>query len=187
VALRRPFYAQREGQSSSPFYAGAAIGASSYKIDNGGLASICFATGSKDDSDWALNLTAGYKLTRNWAIELGCVNLGSFSASGAFGGVPATISADVTGWNVSAVGTLPLNEMFSVYGKLGYFRSEADASATVAGALARGTSRQNDITAGIGGRYQMTRNVSLLIEANYYGLGDNNSAMGYFGGVRYDF
>jgi OOP family OmpA-OmpF porin len=179
--------AQRAAEPVTGFYLGAALGASSYKIDSGGLANVGFAIGSKDDSDWALNLNAGYKITRNWAVEIGYVNLGSFGASGTFGAAPASVSADVTGWNISAFGTLPLNEMFSVYGKFGYFRSEASASASVAGALARGTSRQNDITAGIGGRFHMTRNVSLLIEANYYGLGDNDSAMGYFGGVRYDF
>jgi OOP family OmpA-OmpF porin len=169
------------------FYLGAGLGGSSYKIDSGGLASAGFATSSKDESDWAWNLMAGYKITRNWAVELGYVDLGRFTASGRFAGVPSSISADVTGWNVSAVGTLPLNDMFSVYGKLGYFRSKADATATVAGSLGRGTSRQSDVTAGIGARYHLTRNVSLLAEANYYGLGDNDNAMGYFGGVRYDF
>ena len=182
-----PAHAQRIGEAVTGLYLTGALGGTSYKVDTGSLASVGFATTGKDDSDWGWNFAAGYKITRNWAVELGYVDLGSFSATGTFGGAPARVDADVTGWNISAVGTLPLGDMFSLYGKVGYFRSEAKATANVAGALGRGTSRQNDITAGIGARYHLSPNLSLLAEANYYGLGDNDSAMGYFGGVRYDF
>ena len=180
-------HAQRNGEAVTGLYLTGALGFTSYKLDTGSLGSVGFATSSKDDSDWGWNVAAGYKVTRNWAVEVGYVDLGSFSAVGTFGGAPARLDADVTGWNISAVGTLPVGDMFSVYGKIGYFRSEAKATANVAGALGRGTSRQNDVTAGIGARYHLNANLSLLAEANYYGLGDNDSAMGYFAGVRYDF
>jgi OOP family OmpA-OmpF porin len=180
-------HAQSGGATGPGFYIGGALGGSSYKVDSGSLAAAGFATTGKDDSDFAWNLTAGYKITRNLAVELGYVDLGRFSASGRFGGAPASINVDVTGWNVSGVGTLPLNEMFSVYGKFGYFRSEASVGASVAGAVGHGSSNQNDITAGIGARYQLTRNVSVLAEANYYGLGDNDNAWAYLLGARYDF
>ena len=180
-------HAQRTTEAVTGLYLTGALGGTSYKVDTGELASVGFATTGKDDSDWGWNVTAGYKITRNWAVELGYVDLGTFSATGTFGGAPARVDADVKGWNISAVGTLPMGDMFSLYGKVGYFRSEAKATASVAGAVARGTSRQNDITAGIGARYHLSPNLSLLAEVNYYGLGDNDSAIGYFGGARYDF
>lgn len=183
-----PVYAQRAPvESVSGFYVGAAVGRSHTKVDTGELASIGFTTTGTDDTDTAWNLTAGYKFTRNWAVEIGYVDLGSFGASGRFGGAPATVNADVTGWNVSAVGTLPLNDMFSLYGKLGYLRSETKATANVAGAVGRGKSRENDITGGIGARYHINRNFSMSLEANHYELGDNGDAQAYLLGVRYDF
>lgn len=183
-----PAHAQRGPAETIPgFYLGAAVGGSSTNVDTGGLATAGFATSGTDDTDTAWNLTAGYKFTRNWAVEIGYIDLGSFGATGRFGGAPAAINADVTGWNISAVGTLPLNDMFSLYGKLGYLRSETKATANVAGAIGRGTSRDNDITAGIGARYHINRNFSLSLEANHYELGDSGDAQAYLIGARYDF
>ena len=184
--LAAPAYAQTM-DTGLGFYLGAAVGGSNTSVDTGSLASIGFATTGTDDTDTAWNLTAGYKFTRNLAVEVGYVDLGTFGATGRFGGAPASVSADVTGWNISGVFTLPLNQMFSLYGKLGYFRSETKASASVAGALARSTSRQNDFTGGVGVRWHVNRNISVLAEANHYELGDNGDAQGYLVGVRYDF
>ena len=178
---------QRVGTLDTGFYVGAQIGASNTDVDTAGLASVGFATTGTDETDTAWNFVAGYKFTRNWAIEVGYIDLGSFSATGRFGGAPASISADVRGFNISAVGTLPLNDMFSLYGKLGYLRSETKASASVGGALASGKSRDNDFTMGIGARYHFNRNFSLTLEANHYELGDSGDAQAYLVGVRYDF
>src|SRR5687767_2640728 len=76
--------AQRTGEAVTGLYLTGALGFTSYKVDTGNLASIGFATTSKDDSDWGWNFAAGYKITRNWAVELGYVDLGNFSAAGTF-------------------------------------------------------------------------------------------------------
>jgi OmpA-OmpF porin, OOP family len=178
---------QRAAQPVTGFYVGGAIGGSTTDVDAGSLAAVGFTTRSTDDSDFSWNLSAGYKFTQNWAVELGYVDLGTFGASGTFGGAPASVSADVTGWTVSAVGTLPLNDMFSLYGKLGFIRSKSKGSASVAGALGSATSNETDFTVGIGARYNFNRNVSLFVEANHYELGDNGDARNFLVGVRYDF
>ncbi|HEV7803792.1 MAG TPA: porin family protein [Burkholderiales bacterium] len=180
-------HAQSAPSPITGFYVGAGLGGSKTNVNSGSLASVGFATSGTDDTDTAWNLIAGYKITRTWAVEIGYIDLGTFGANGRFGGAPATINADVTGWNVSAVGTLPLNDMFSLYGKLGYLRSETEATANVAGAIGRGTSRDNGFTAGIGARYHLNRNISFSIEANHYDLGDSGDAQAYMVGARYDF
>ena len=178
---------QRVGALDTGLYIGGAVGGSSTSFDTGSAASAGFAVTSTDDSDFAWNLTAGYKFTRNWAVEIGYIDLGTFSARGTFAGLPTTADFEVTGLTVSAVGTLPLNDMFSLYGKLGYLRSQTKASANVAGAVGTSKSRDNDITVGIGARYHFNRNLSLTLEANHYELGDNGDAQAYLIGVRYDF
>lgn len=178
---------QRAVQPVTGFYLGAALGGSKTDVDTGSLAAVGFATTSTDDSDTSWNVTAGYKFTRTWAFEVGYVDLGTFGASGTFGGAPASVNADVTGWTFSGVGTLPLNDMFSLYGKLGYLRSKTKGTASIAGALGRATSDENGFTAGIGARYQFNRNVSVLLEGNHYDLGDNGDARNFLVGVRYDF
>jgi OOP family OmpA-OmpF porin len=182
-----PAYAQRAPDPGTGFYVGGAVGGVSYNVNTGSLASAGFVTTGTDDTDIAWNLTAGYKFTRNWAVEVGYVDLGTFTADGRFGGATSRLEADVTGVNVSGVGTLPLNDMFSVYGKLGYFRSQAKATANVAGSVGRAKSRENDVTAGIGARYHINRNLSALLEVNYYGLGGSDNATAYMVGARYDF
>jgi outer membrane autotransporter protein len=77
--------------------------------------------------------------------------------------------------------------MLSLYGKVGYFRSETKATTSVGGALARGSDKQNDFTLGVGARYSINRNVSLFLEGNHYELGDNGDAQAWFLGARYDF
>jgi OOP family OmpA-OmpF porin len=182
-----PAHAQRAPDPGTGFYVGGALGGVSYNVNTGSLASAGFVTTGTDDTDFAWNLTAGYKFTRNWAVEVGYVDLGTFTANGRFGGATSRLEADVTGVNVSGVGTLPLNDMFSVYGKLGYFRSQAKATANVAGSVGRAKSRENDVTAGIGARYHINRNLSALLEVNYYGLGGSDDATAYRIGARYDF
>jgi OOP family OmpA-OmpF porin len=173
---------QRVGTIDTGFYVSGALGGAKNDLDTGGLAST-----SRDDKDTAWNLTAGYKFTRNWAVEVGYTDLGKFTSSGTFGGAAASANADVTAWNISAVGTLPLNDMFSIYGKVGYLRSKVKASASVGGVFASGSSSENDITAGIGVRYHITRNISAFVEGNYYGLGDNGDSSAFLVGARYDF
>jgi OOP family OmpA-OmpF porin len=182
-----PAHAQRAPDPGTGFYVGGALGGVSYNVNTGSLSSAGFATTSTDDTDIAWNLTGGYKFTRNWAVEIGYVDLGTFTASGTFGGAASRLEADVTGWNVSGVGTLPLNDMFSLYGKLGYFRSQVKATANIAGAVGRAKGHENDVTAGVGARFHINRNFSALLEVNYYGLGGSDDATAYMVGVRYDF
>src|SRR5689334_3381061 len=63
-----PAHAQRGMDTGSGFYLGGALGASNTNVDNGSLASVGFATTSTDESDFAWNVNAGYKFTRNIAV-----------------------------------------------------------------------------------------------------------------------
>jgi len=102
---------------------------------------------SLDKSDIALGLNVGYRLNRNFAVEGAYTDLGKFHFTSAAG------DGDVkpTAVSLSAVGILPLQSNFSLYGKAGIAHTETkalDASDTKDGLLA-----------GLGVMYDFNRNV----------------------------
>jgi OmpA-OmpF porin, OOP family len=90
--------------STSGFYGGIDIGHSRLN-----------ASGLDDDTGTALGLDAGYRLNRYFAVEAGYAHLGDFSPS-----------YQARALSLSAIGILPLERGFSVYGKLGLARTHAD-------------------------------------------------------------
>jgi OOP family OmpA-OmpF porin len=98
------------------------------------------ATIEADDLDLEGKATAwevfgGYELNRFIAFEAGYIDGGSADDS-IFG---ATVRADTTAIAASILGSLPIGESFSVYGRLGYMHWESeqrlvDAGVTIASA-----------------------------------------------------
>jgi OOP family OmpA-OmpF porin len=72
------------------------------------------------------------------------------------GSRPATGEA----WELVGLGILPLNENFSVYGKLGGYRGEARGGGI--------KETRNDLTYGIGGQYDIGRNLGVRLEWQRY-------------------
>ena len=108
--------------------------------------------GINDESETAWRLLGGYRFHRNIAVELGYTDLGEVS----IGGRPA----DAKIWELVGLGIFPINDLFSVYGKLGAYRGEAKGSGT--------TERNNDLTYGIGGQYDFNRNLGVRVEWQRY-------------------
>jgi OOP family OmpA-OmpF porin len=104
--------------------------------------------GSNDDNEWVWRLLGGYRAHRNIAVELGYIDLGDISV----GSRPARGEA----WELVGLGILPLNENFSVYGKLGGYRGEARGGGI--------KETRNDLTYGIGGQYDVNRNLGVRLE-----------------------
>lgn len=81
---------------------------------------------SLDDSDTSISLTLGYKINPNFAIEGGYIDLGELTVNAISNGAgllyapgPVTVKIEADGFIFDAKGILPLNEKFSLYGKLG--------------------------------------------------------------------
>ena len=91
------------------FYAGADVGRT--KIDD------------YSKRDTSVGAFVGYNFHQNFAVEGGYRRLADFDR---FGGTNASVDADQLA--LSVVGSLPVGESFSVYGRLGVNRIEAKAS-----------------------------------------------------------
>jgi OmpA-OmpF porin, OOP family len=113
-------------QASAQTFIGASIGQSKIEEE---LASGLITSGSIDGSDTAFELFGGYMFNRHLGIEGAYVDLGEVTYSGDFFGDPVVGGkVEVMGFSVAALGSYPLSEQFSLFGKIGLFLWEAEAS-----------------------------------------------------------
>ena len=151
--------AQQGFQARSPssdlgFYTGIGVGSSRFD-------GVCNGASSCDDKDSTWKLFGGYNFNNNLGLELGYHDLGSFSASApGFSG-----NGDVTGWEVSGVGRMPLGQSgFSLFGKVGGFRWDRSIGRTGPAFGGAGSNTGTDWTWGLGAQYAFNRNLSARLE-----------------------
>lgn len=180
--LCAPAFAQDAG-----FYVGASAGQSDTKNDTAPFVALGATVTKNDEKNSAFRIYSGYQFNKNLAVEVAFVDLGAFGVSGTIGALPFTAFGDVTGFSISGVGILPLTEKFSLLGSIGYFYSKVKASATVATVAGAARDSGSDFTAGIGLKYNLTKNLAARLEANHYGLDDNGDAQMYSLGLQYKF
>ncbi len=135
---------------------------------------FCEGATTCDDKDTALSIFAGYQINKNLGVEFGYTDLGEASASGPVFGIPVTATGEVSGFEFSAVGTIPLNQQFSLYGKLGFFMWDADLKGTVGGIPVSVSDDGTDLTFAFGARYSFTKNVSAQLQWQRYEIDDGD-------------
>lgn len=158
--------------ASAQWYGGVTYGSSKASLPdpvrgaNGFVFSI-----DKDERDTAYKLQAGYRIHRNFAVEGGYVNLGKFNATASLldperSSLRSDFKAD--GWNLVAVGILPLIQDFAVYGKAGTIYATSTSTQRFSGNLfpAPGSNLTHkhsefDWTYGLGLQYDVNKNVAV--------------------------
>jgi OOP family OmpA-OmpF porin len=131
---------------------------------------------SFDETDNSFSLLAGYQFNRNFALEGGYIDLGKakYTSTSSLGNVDA--SAEVTAWKLSAVGIMPINDAFSVLGKLHVLRSDVKVEASGPAGVASASDNSFDFGLGLGVEYKITSN--LAVRANwdqYIKVGDSST------------
>lgn len=122
-----------------------------------------------DDKATTWKLFGGYQFNSYLGIELGISDMGDWPAS-VTGLGPATAQLRV--FETVLVGTWPLGQRFSVYGKAGAYQWDADYKFP-AGVAGSADSNGKDLTYGAGVRINFTRNTALRLEWQRYNkLGD---------------
>ena len=139
-------------------YAGASIGQTTA---SDGCSGIIVPGITCNDSDTAWRILGGYQIDRNFAVELGYHDFGKVKATGF--GVNGEVTANA--WELVAVGTLPLRNQFSVYGKLGGYRGDTQLRSN---AGFSGSDTNTDITFGVGGRYDFSPQIAFRAEYQAY-------------------
>lgn len=108
--------------------------------------------GLNDDEESAWRFFGGYRAHRNFALELGYIDIGEMD----IGGTTANTSA----WELVGLGIMPMTPTVSLYGKLGGYRGTAKGGGI--------TERRNDLTFGLGAQYDASRNLGIRLEWQRY-------------------
>ena len=149
-------------QASAQAFVGGSFGQSDIDEE---ITTALIDSGTVDAKDTGWKIFGGYMFNRHFGVEAAYLNLGEVSYSGTFGGLPVTGGkVELTGFNIAALGSYPLSEQFSVFGKLGLFIWDAEASDTTGGAPFSATADGTDLSFGVGVNYNFTRNLGLRAE-----------------------
>jgi OOP family OmpA-OmpF porin len=137
------------------------IAAPAFAADTGGYAGLKLGSADKSvngvsERNGAFGIFGGYSFNPYVAVELGYTDLGSMIS-----GV-----VKFTSWDVSAVGTFPINQQFSIYGKLGFADTKEE------GLGLSGT--RSTATYGLGGQFNVNPNVGIRLGWEHYGFGDGS-------------
>lgn len=175
-------YAADDGGTA---YIGAGIVGSRYKFD------VPNTTGGDDSGNKASGkVFAGYNFDKTWAVEGGYTDFGSQTYNYSLNSTAGSIESDAHSFYLAGKGSVPINEQFSMFGKLGVSRNHNSIAATGAAAAYGSSGNKNALYASVGAEYALNKNVSLSLEYENYGKNDNdlgrkNGAI--TGGLRYNF
>ncbi len=147
-----------QAQTMSPtFYAGANVGSAETKVEAFGM--------SEKESKTGFKINGGVNFTDNFGAEVGYVDLGKFSASGA--------SYESRAIYLAGTGTIPLNPQTALFAKVGVTTNRAKISYLGESASENNTSAMF----GIGASYSFTPNISAVAEYENFGkVAEGNGA-----------
>lgn len=135
VAAAIGFSAPSLSAETSKFYAGLGIGQTTVTDDSIGF----------DGTDTSFKVFGGYSVNKYLSIEAAYLNAGE-PDDVVFG---SNVSVEGTTFNAAVLGAIPLNQSFSLYGRLGVIFWDAEASA---GGFSQ-DDNGNDLAYGIGAAF----------------------------------
>lgn len=167
----------------SGWYIGIGGGVTETSIDEDRITSSLFSSGytvtdfSEDDTDSGYKLFGGYQFNRNFALEGGYFDLGSYDfmaetqPSGSLSG-----DIEVSGVNLDLVGLLPLSERFSLLGRAGAAYAKASDTFRSTGPIVvpnpSRSERDTNIKFGVGAQWAFSDRIAGRVEAERYRLDD---------------
>ena len=141
------------------FYAGGGVGQSEIDADAG------FSSFSDTDVGW--KIFGGYMFNKYFAVEGAWVDFGDFSdtvVNPVFLS-PARAKLELDGFAISGVASYPVNEAFSVFGKLGVWAWSSDVKIAIVPGFSVDTDDDGtDVMFGAGGSYHFTQAISVRAE-----------------------
>lgn len=148
-------------------YAGVTLGSARVSVPSA-------AGASTKSSDTVYGGLVGYQFTPNWAAEAEYTGAGKFATTTGSG------KADALG--VTLVGTAPLSDSVSVYGKLGFAQvSGKSATGTGVGGAALSNANRTAATYGLGVSFNVAQNVDIRAGWDRFGAAVN------VGGVKQNY
>lgn len=112
-------------------------------------------------------LFGGYEFNRTWGVEAGYTDFRSSNVTYSLGGVPGSGETKGHSLYVAGKASMPINEQFLAYAKLGVARNKNELE-TVNAVMNRSESKTEAYGA-LGLQYNINQDVSLIAEYERYG------------------
>jgi OmpA-OmpF porin, OOP family len=144
--------------------------------------------GAVDRNGTSGGIALGWQITPQISLELGFTDFGKvdLAGRGSFPCQPAPscvpVTANLTGdfksktTHVSSIGSLPMSDQFSIFGRIGVAHTEQSAKVTIADITQTGNSTKTVGIFGLGTAYAFTKNVESALEWKWLARTQVNSA-----------
>jgi OOP family OmpA-OmpF porin len=139
---------------ASDMYVGFRVGQANTSLDN-------ITLDSSRPTGWGAFI--GHDFNSNFAVEAEYLNLGEIKSG--------SNTVKSTGFSVSGIGSIPFNEQFSLFGKLGY----AVITGTPGGGFTGSDANNRAVTYGFGGQFNITPAVGVRLGWDKYKFNDNTN------------
>jgi OOP family OmpA-OmpF porin len=116
-----------------------------------------------------LQFGGGYRYTENFAVEGGLVAVGRSTIDSFPLGVPMSETLTGGALYVAAVGIIPINPRFELFGKLGLARTRFDYNSN---AFPAATAARTNLMAGLGGQININRAWGVRLQFQHFGRAD---------------
>lgn len=121
--------------------------------------------GNSDGYKASGKIFGGYDFDKTWGVEAGYTDFRKSDYSYTLNGKNYAGNSEGHSFYVAAKATAPINEQFSVFGKLG----AADTKRKLNDPIFRSDDSQTGVYAAIGGQYNLNQKVALTLEYERYG------------------
>lgn len=112
-------------------------------------------------------LFAGYEFNQTWGLEAGWTDFRNSDVNYSIGGVNTRGETEGRALYLAAKATVPVNEQFSVYGKLGAARTKSELHTL--NAVQNMSRSKTEAYGALGAEYKLNETVSLIGEYERYG------------------
>ncbi|HEY0683280.1 MAG TPA: outer membrane beta-barrel protein [Steroidobacter sp.] len=159
------------------FYVGAGVGTA--KVEQDTITDEDLGDFTFDSDDTAFKVFGGYNFNQYFAVEAAYFDGGAPEETiVAVPGARATLEIGLSGLIVSALGRLPLNDAFSLYGKLGLASYDVDFKGRVNGdTFATDSLSEDDVSYAVGASINVGASFELRAEYEAISIEDGDFNM----------
>ncbi|MFC0251614.1 outer membrane beta-barrel protein [Massilia consociata] len=162
IASAAAMSAAQAQQTAPRAYVGAGVASADHTFKHSGATNV-----DTDGYKASGKLFGGYEFNQNWGVEAGYTDFRSSGVNYSIGGVNNRGETKGESIYLAAKATLPVNEQFSVYGKLGAARNKSEL--VTLNAAQNRDERKTEAYGALGAQYNLNQNVALIAEYERYG------------------
>jgi len=127
-----------------------------------------------DSDSTAYRISVGWRLNDYFAVDGGYQNFGRFDQTFDDAGTPVDLSLKADGFTLGAIGSLPINDRFSLFARAGAFFWDGDAEINDVSAA---SPEETNLYFGAGARLALTEQLSATVDGSRYDLDGTNSTV----------